>query len=288
MSLISDRQQLTDLLVQEARACGLPNLTVGRQRANGAWAPWSYTVGDTSHTYRAVLPSQIVFDIGDHAPWEKIRWATHRLWTILNRWGIAYWGSLSGGKGTHTEFFIRPTPEIGYDDGWRKHGIRPGTDLRPIIADWIVRQMMDLEPVKRQIMVKDPYDHFDIDTGHIAPMPQMKLLRDFGCLKPSMGTRKTLWTTGPAPFPWLPTTRNEAYKYNRVLVPLSLPVNDDVPGASQHERASSIHGPCPQGPQCLPGPQSECGADGSCAHCPVTGDMGWLLEHQHPVQVREP
>lgn len=257
--LMKQRRRLVSLLLEEAKRCGLDDLVVASHNSEGRWSNWRRTRGAADYDYRAVLPSQVTFDVGDRGDWDRCRRTTHRLWTVLNRCEVPYWGSLTSGKGTHTTVFIRPHRTVNDED------------MRPFFAWFVVKQVAEMEPIVDVINEGDLFELLDIDPVCAFPNVESRQLREFGARKRGSEHRKTLWVFGPGRFDFLPAERDEAYKYKDIVIPDALPVASRPPGAKHHEVSTALGKPCPQGAFCFPGPTRSGEQDQfPCRHCPVT------------------
>lgn len=254
--------------------------TLSGEEAQAGSTRWFMATGHTYVRYelRSVLPGQIVFDIGDDGDWLKARAETHALWTALNRLGIPYWGSPSGGKGIHTEVFGPPAEthpsricarcchgphetrcEAETLDGHRCRCWRPDGTIQDVV-DWR-SQFADLVlGLAQDILAKqtgDPFISIDSDPVTIAPREGGRLVREFGSGK-AKGRRKSLWHAGPGPFTPLPRTREEAYAIlgkRGWPVPDSVPVSDrpmELASWFEHARTQAgCDGVCPRSIECI-------------------------------------
>lgn len=198
--------------------------------ANGKTTPgWPEIRGPTSHWHlRAVLPQEIVFDIGDDDPWPVARkWATaiHNALTFLD---LPHWVALSGGKGIHIHLMCQ-RHAWAEDDEWRVR---------------VSRYVLEYASV----LCEDPM--LKVDHRLINPREGSRLVRDFGAAKEAGGDRKTLWWQDGEAWIDLPETREQAYSMMRrddyptmrpaKISRLDLGWTDAVGAAS-----------CPKGPECL-------------------------------------
>lgn len=229
---------------------------------------------DASHGFRAILPNEILFDVGDSGDWERCRRTTHAIWRVLNKWGVPYWGALSGGSGTHTHVFLgkRPTvvdkggPADASEIRWSDDLAFRGDDLRETIAEWVVRFAHEREPLDVQFVVEDHWEHLDVDRVKVAPGPNKSVVRAFGSRNER---RKTLWTFGPGAFPLLRPSRGETYNNHHTVVPSRLPVSTTgTPGVKHAMIAKARSGGCPRGPECFPGAHVT-GPNIACRRCPA-------------------
>lgn len=286
MRFAERRNQFLDLLLAEEKDVhtfdwrgAKVKLRVCAADSEGGATQWRYAEhGDPNYDWRCVLRSQVVFDIGDDIevapgvmearPWSETRDDTHRIWDALNDFlpgtGGEYWGSLSAGKGTHTEVFLRP------------YTGDQGRDFREAFAAAVLTMANERIPIEQRIeqMLRalDPdkpgaYGVI-VDPGLLAPKGD-HLIREFGSRKTqSSKWQKTLWTVGPGSYKPLPDTREEAYAQAGPLrIPDSIKPAVQPPGVFHAMLSEALGVVCPRGPQCLP---PNCGWDGTCDSCPAT------------------
>lgn len=201
--------------------------------------------GDIHYDLRCVLPTQAVFDLGDHTPWERTVRDTHLVWDQLNEWAVPYLGALTGGKGTHTEVFLRPR---GADRTWFVAAVLAAINDRLGVQAELRGEGVTCDPVT------------------VAPAPQSRLLREFGAIKKN--NRKVLWTQGPGPYRPIPLDRDEAYRQASGLVPTSFEVATHPPGARHRAVAEMLGKACPREPGCFN--VNETDLDGWCSACPTS------------------
>lgn len=238
---------------------------------------YTYNGGEMFHHYHAILPWELVFDIGDDRPGgEKTPWIetvrmSHRLWSTLDRLGIPFLAGLTGGKGTHTHVYLAPPPKggAGGDD------FDPGEWDMPI-PTW---QPVDDEVVDHRnatargiVNALGPaFGRLEYDFRLIAPNDGSRLVREFGARKEALGPEKTLWRRG-GEHRALPDTKDKAYAMagQRVPAPSDLPVC----GRAQHvfDRTwieTLTGGMCPKTAACMyGGKDSKLGWSGFCDDCP--------------------
>lgn len=247
--------------------------------------------GDAAYDYRVIHRNQIVFDIGDFADmeskadWLRIKRDTELIWSVLNDFlsdpGCAdlprikngeYWGSLSAGKGTHTECFL---------DVYRAEFVKlkrgpievVEQDLRWDFAMLVIAEANNRLPLDEQIEAMLGGEEVDYgvaaDRRLVAPKGD-QLVREFGSTKnPTSSWKKTLWTVGPGSFKPLPDTREEAYTSAPLRFPTAIKPSVQPPGAFNALVREACGGMCPRGPECLPGPNDQRGYDGLCDRCPA-------------------
>lgn len=261
---------------------------------SGAHKPgkWRMTEkGDTAYDYRVIHRNQVVFDVGDFAKmdsqedWLRIRRDTHLIWDVLNDFltdpGCAdlspikegeYWGSLSAGKGTHTECFLGD-----YKAEFAKLKRGPieivERDLRWDFAMLVVAEANNRLPLDEQLQAIIEGEVMDygvaVDRRLVAPKGD-QLVREFGSSKsPDSPWRKTLWTVGPGPYKPLPDTRAAAYEATPLRFPTAIKPAQQPPGVFHALVREACGGMCPRGPECLPGPNDQRGYDGICDGCPA-------------------
>lgn len=236
-SSAAPRGELLDALLNEAEATtGIRSIRVGRPTIGGGmlWR-WSDDRTQPTYAYRAMLSNQIVFDIGDNGDWDECVRDTHALWDALNWFGVAYWGSLSGGKGTHTEVF-GPA-------GLTREG-------RMGVANTILT-------AARYFKSGTVWgDGITVDRLLLDPNEGSRQVREFGAIK----TRaKVLWCKGPSGYSPLPDSRCAAYQQVESLrngTPTRLPKTEDLDRLHIGAETGCIgYGKCPIGPQCVPTPE---------------------------------
>lgn len=279
---LSERlRAFTGLLLEEAERCGLDHLKVTSEVRGGGMEPWSDLHGaDASHGFRTILPNEILFDVGDSGDWERCRQTTHNIWRVLNAWKVPYLGAPSGGSGTHTHVFLghdaeglrvrprveeieRPDGSVDLTSDW-PYDVG-GVDLRPRIAEMVVRLAFERESLDVQLTTEDPWEYLDIDRVKVAPGVNKSMVRAFGSRNVH---RKSLWTMGPGDFDPLPPSRDETYNNHEVIIPSELPVADaGTPGVEHATIARALKKECPQGPACIPG--SVMGRGLVCDRCPA-------------------
>lgn len=233
----SQRQALLNMLLEElatwrshvdATRCLNPRLVVSRGAGNGRPTEWFGTGELTDYDYRCVLPTQVVFDMGDDGDWERCRAETMAVWETLNDLGVPYWGALSGGKGTHTEVFLRPL--------W-------ALEHRESFAGCVMT--LASERLQR------PYSALDVDPTCVAPPHARRLLREYGS-PGATGYQKTLWVSGPDDgFAPLPDTRENAYQRAGVVLPNRILHADQPPGIFHGVVRDAVGGKCPQSVDCI-------------------------------------
>lgn len=207
--------RMKHMMMVEASRCESKQ-RVGYPMASGVhWVPLHKSSGD--HHLRTVLPSQIVYDLGDDGDWRRCRLETEALWATLEIMGIPHWRCLSGGRGTHTELFLRD---------WHADRMAIHKRLRTLVYEvsgvWLRN-----------------------DERFVAAPDGNVLLREFGHSKQPGGNPKTLY-----PFAELPDTREQAYrKVKTVLYPSSIPLFDSpwdlpvkvlVPNSLEHPELQGI------------------------------------------------
>lgn len=230
--------------------------------------------------YRTMLPSQIIFDLGDRLPgeppegnWPRCRDESHALWDAMSHLGLKGWAALSGGKGTHTELFGR-TDWMSPD---AVDNMRPdGTYLEWRTA--VARTIISIATI--YLNDGDPFGprRMNYDVRLIAPAPESRQVREFGEAKVGGdGKRKALWGLLPTEIPRLPSTREVAYEMaaNRVREGLLTPIPESIPVERGLDRLAMVQvrdltgGCCPRGPQCMPGPhRTSEDWGGFCEECP--------------------
>jgi hypothetical protein len=298
-----DRVRWTSLLIEETKENGLAELRVGN-RIDGSTqrglVSWYHIRGPTAFNFhlRTLLPNQSVFDIGDDVigptervptPWPETVATTHAIWAACTNLRIDFIGSLSAGKGTHTEITLEaankwagivdmsgsclncnhahpddrgPTPCHAELMGGLRcvcqrqvRSDKPDEDWRWFTARAIISEA-------KRILWPDEEERWmrtlRFDQGLIAPNADSQLVRDYGQRKsPGATTRKLLWHEGAGPAPPLPLDRDEAYRMAEALAaqrggrvrPLSLCRSGD---RSDTRWVRELDGkPCPSGPQCF-------------------------------------
>lgn len=221
------RARLFNLLHKES---GRRNIRAARSNQSGRPTSWVNLHQYEPYSYREVLWSEVVFDVGDDTPWSMVREETNGLWELLTRHGVPFWGALSGGRGTHTHVFMRPA----------EHRHDFGKAMEALLDSKVGRKP-------------------DIDEGHLSPGMGSKLVREFGAQKKR---RKTLWDFGRLGD--LPPSREEAYRVAGENIPTRLEVARQPVGASHSVRAEALGGHCPRRLSCYDPDW------GTCAACPTT------------------
>lgn len=246
------RARWVKLLVQELEHCErigihLEDGPVLRTMVahRGTWR-WS---NDPHYAYRCILPSEVVFDIGDdridvvegevvrtELEWKDVVEQSEALWDELDTMlgpEDAYYATLSGGKGTHTHLFLEnPTDQLMWDGrDFPKH------DLRESIMTWIVarRRMQERFPI-------------DADPACIAPSVGGRQLREFGAVK---NRAKTLFFVGPRGRKSLPATQAEAYASAGLMYPLGITRCRSVDGLKQALLTRTFGRTCPSEASCF-------------------------------------
>jgi len=195
----------------------------------GTWRVWHHD--DTAYSYRTVLSTECVFDIGDHGDWGRCRRDSIALWGRLEREGyvsgVDYWPALSGGRGTHTHVFL---------DGDRRR-----------FANWAIRS----KPWQPRI---------EADPCVISPEKGGHMIREFGVTHPATGRAKTMWTL---PYDALPGTKDKAYNMAMCAISPSSYRNVGLPrGAVNRAYQEAFGGRCPKNDECYDMPP--------CLRCPAS------------------
>lgn len=300
MRFHEDRRALLNALLKEEEvACTFKRdekvkIRVCSAGPDGQPTRWRMTErGDPAYDYRVILRSQIVFDQGDHGNWSRARRDAHAIWDVLNDFLVRsdgtgngqYWGSITGGKGIHTDVFIRPfsIPHV-VTDSYSGDSIEKMLDLRidfaqNVLAACRARLPFDdrltaillLEDAKTEAEKADIMDRYAVveaDPRLLAPKGD-QLVREFGARKkPNAKNRKVLWTVGPGPYRPLPETREAAYTAPSLPIPTKIVPSEQPPGVFHAIVRETLGGVCPKGPQCFPGLFDERNLDGICLHCP--------------------
>lgn len=225
-------------------------LVVAEANGGGQIRKWKKLYRYEPYDLRTVLPTQVVFDLGDNSDWTRIRNETHTILSILEEWGVPCWCALTGGKGIHIEVFLRPLWAVK----WRQKF------ADAVLSTAYERLGYTLETV-------------DADPRLLAPEKQKRQLREFG----AMGSRhrKTLWFEGVGGFPMLPFKREEAYKARSVRFPSTIFRVESPPGTTHAMRSEAEGGQCPRRPACYDK------RPGDCSECPLNDfrDVFWAEEN---------
>ena len=259
-----DRRQHLVLLIEESIQSGGPP-AIRTWNEGKSWV--RRTAADGAHyDYRAILPDELVFDLGDLVEGEPRPWAdTVRdvtdLLTVLNWLGEPYWCSLSDGKGWHIQLFL----------GRREDGSIP--DREEVAKNIIVSIHAGRGYVGA---LRHP---FICDWRLIDPAEGSRQLREFGAKKSGHTPYgKALWTVGPGPFEAIPDSLEATYARLKERIErgedLRIPrgIVHGMPLVQLREVynfARSQGGLCPQSIDCVPGPHRDASDWGTCQRCPL-------------------
>lgn len=278
-------RRMLELWSTESVACGAGSeLRIGYPLPGGGmdWH-WRHPASaDGLHSYRTVLPHEIVFDIGDKTGWIETVAETHALWDTLNEAGIVYYGALSGGRGTHTHL-LGPTrspmgsvclncthpPQFHVQGGCNAGpcGCVDWVRMPTPGDDWRINSSRIILSIATQRKWQTEFGaRIGADPKLLHPNHGSQMIREFGVEKEegSHGP-KTLWAIGPAPYTPLPYNIKEAYGQaaGRALrAPITLQRNADIPFGFWDDIKCFASGPCPVRPSCLLKP---------CGDCPILG-----------------
>lgn len=252
----ADAKRWTTTLATYAESSGLNGVRCAR-RNDGAKKDGSknyYMVrglGEQRHHLRTVLPTQLVFDLGDLLPgdppqgdWNRCRIESDAIAAGCTNLGVPFIMSLSAGKGVHLEVFLPP-------EGPQSRCRDEGEDYRILIANAIVAEA-------KRILWPNPDErasHFIVyDPRTVSPREGSRLLTENGERKTPLGPRKVVWHEGYGPAPRLPATREEAYiiaEKRGIVRPTAIPVALDAERHDTRWVEELLGKPCPTGPACM-------------------------------------
>lgn len=239
---------------------GHPGLRVANVKVDGTIGSW-YMSRQCRYDLRTVHPTEVFIDQGDHLEWLPMREFVHILWSVLDRWNMDYWGSLSAGKGVHTQIIVHPGDvfEVGDDDierlatGYRRAFV--SALLWACKVEYARQRGFDPTWMEGGV---------EVDRVVVVPNHESRMVREFGAskLNPKTGLKnaKTLWTRG-RPYRPLPETREEAYRTAGLVVPSTLPINEQPPGTIHMMLQEAFGGQCPKEVECF---------EEFCDDCPAT------------------
>jgi hypothetical protein len=244
-------------------AVGEPRLRVCSNEAGGI-GRWRYAgAGDVAYDYYCMLPSQVVFDQGDHGDWSRTRRDAMALWRTLDGWNIRYLAALTGGKGIHTEVFLHPFEADRL--GIHAHRKAFATAAMGVTSD----RINDEIEARLMLPTLSSTEEVESDPRLHAPNEDSRMVREYGSRGKGGKSPfvKTLWGMGPGPLRALPETREAAYRQAGVVFPEYLPLNEAPPSASHAMLREWFGGVCPIGPSCFPGAEES--EPGFCSECPA-------------------
>lgn len=267
----------------------------------GAWV--QYVGGQAVHSLRAVLPNEIVFDLGDNTEWPRTRLETTCLWRSLHGQGIPFWGGPSGGLGTHTHIFgavgapsgLQSTFDVpGEPPG--HSGDEPGTEDLP---SWYqptgslspqaraMRQRAEAEAATGDYdwrnsvagnIVADAnrilrgvtgwaFDSIDADYRLVAPADGSRMAREFGSKKSlKHDWPKRCWFDGSGPLMPIPVDRDDFYRLCRSDAPSTSVPRSDLSRFDFGWPRAMFRARCPTSNECR---------IRQCGDCPVAGEVSW-------------
>lgn len=234
----SHKQRVFDLMLEEARVGGQDCLRVGRDNEMSRTVNWVYIDEYEPYDLRTIVPTQVVFDLGDNEPWERTRRECEAVMDVLDEWDVPYWCGLTGGSGVHIEVFLRPA--------W-------ASDHRAEFALGVL--------TKAHGKLGYLGEELDVDGRCLDPNQHSRLIREFGSFG-SGGRRKTLWAAGSDRDP-LPKTRERAYDVADHRFPDSIETAWQPPGMAHAVVSEALGGRCPRHPDCYDH------KPGTCERCPL-------------------
>jgi hypothetical protein len=246
------------------------------------WAWTSPMSADGLHSYRTVLPNEMVCDLGDHTNWIETVSNAHAIMDILNEATISYICALSGGRGIHIHIFGPPrSPDDGvcmaclHAGGEHADGKCTTCTCLQLMKfpndddDWRVASARTLLALSTMRKWGTPWSKkLQADPLLLHPNHGSRMIREFGATKEDGDAHgpKTVWHIGPSAYAPIPYSIADAYKEAEgrgARHPDVLPRNKDIPFGVWQEVRSWAVGPCPSTPECL---------RTRCASCPLQED----------------
>lgn len=260
-TLSRDRETLLKALIAE-EGRSRPSEIKGRPMLSTAVANPEGTPGfrrmraDTAYDLRAVLCSEVVFDLDDKRPGRpgdfplSLREDFRDLCLTLVEERIPFLAALSAGSGVHVGVTL--ADHIGVT----------GEDHRRAFVSAIKTLIQERRGNESSVSLDwatPPEAAFDPVT--LFPAYQARLIREFGARKrPDSPYRKVLWADSE--YRALPELRADAYKQARLVIPTRLPVLRGGVGVVHEQVREALGGRCPK--------TSECYRNFPCDGCAVS------------------
>lgn len=232
-----------------------PSLRVCSHGLSGQPSNWKFLAKGqpATYDYYCVLPTEVVFDQGDHGDWWRVRRDAMLTWRVLNEWGVSYIAALSAGKGIHTHVYLRPFFEPS----------SLAESVRLLFAQAVLDRANYLLHGWDILVPKE--DEVEADPLFYSPARDSRVIREFGARSHGgkSAHRKTLWMVGPAPIRVLPDSRDAAYEQAGLRFPSELPISRSPPAVWNAEVRAALGGVCPV--------RDECYTEvAGCDRCPLT------------------